>query len=64
MLGLVAAQLGVAIVPAAAQKLQIEGVCYRRFVETTPALDLLMIWRAEETLPLQENWRSCFSEIL
>lgn len=58
MLGLVAAQIGVAI--AAAQKLQIEGVCYRRFIETTPTLDLLMIWRAEETLPLQENWRSCF----
>ncbi|MGD1895877.1 MAG: LysR family transcriptional regulator [Phormidesmis sp.] len=47
ILGLVAAQLGVAILPAAAQKLQREGVCYRSFAEETPAVELLMIWRQQ-----------------
>ena len=48
LLGLVAAGLGVAIVPAATQKLQREGVCYKPFVEATPTTELRVVWRADD----------------
>ncbi len=56
VLGLVAAQLGIAILPAAAQKLRREGVCYRQFVETAPTTELVMIWREEEGSAVLENF--------
>lgn len=60
VLGLVTAQIGVAILPAAAQKLQREGVCYRRFVEPTPTVELMMIWRKEAPFAALENFFSVF----
>ncbi|EDX86184.1 hypothetical protein S7335_3887 [Synechococcus sp. PCC 7335] len=56
ILGLVAANLGIAILPTAAQKLQRAGICYRPFIETTPAVELVMIWRKDETSRLRENF--------
>lgn len=57
LLGLVAAQLGIAILPAAASKLQREGVCYRPFLAKTPGeripmTELKVIWRADGCLPV------------
>ncbi|MEL7350618.1 MAG: LysR family transcriptional regulator [Cyanobacteria bacterium P01_A01_bin.116] len=57
LLGLVAAQLGIAILPAAASKLQREGVCYRPFLakppgECIPMTELKVIWRADGCLPV------------
>ncbi len=56
VLGLVAAQMGVAILPAAAQKLRREGVCYRPFVEPAPMAELMMIWRKEEESVIFKNF--------
>lgn len=56
ILGLVAAKLGVAILPAAAQRLQRDGICYRPFVEVTPMVELLIIWRQGETSAIRENF--------
>ena len=58
VLGLVSAQIGVAILPAAAQKLQREGVCYRRFAEPAPTVELMMIWRKEAPFAALENFLS------
>jgi DNA-binding transcriptional LysR family regulator len=56
VLGLVAAQIGVAILPAAAQKLKREGVCYRPFAELTPTVELMMIWRKAENSIILKNF--------
>ncbi|MEL6815357.1 MAG: LysR substrate-binding domain-containing protein [Cyanobacteria bacterium J06598_3] len=56
VLGLVAAQIGIAILPAAAQKLQREGVCYRQFAEAAPTTEVVMIWRNHESSAILENF--------
>jgi DNA-binding transcriptional LysR family regulator len=56
VLGLVAAQIGVAILPAAAQKLRREGVCYRPFIERTPMVELRVIWRKGDVSMILQNF--------
>ncbi len=56
ILGLVAAHIGIAILPAAAQKLQREGVCYRPFYELAPAIELMMIWRQDDSSAILKNF--------
>ena len=56
ILGLVAAHIGIAILPSAAQKLQREGVCYRPFYELAPAIELMMIWRRDNSSAVLKNF--------
>ena len=44
IVGLVAAGLGVAIVPASIARLRRPGVVYRRFRERSPQLETLLVW--------------------
>ena len=47
ILGLVAAALGVSLMPAAARRLRDEGVVYRPLTDPAAALDLALAWRDE-----------------
>ncbi|HYX15094.1 MAG TPA: LysR substrate-binding domain-containing protein [Nostoc sp.] len=47
----VAAEMGVAIVPASLQNLQRIGVIYKTLEEPTPKVAIAMIWRKNETSP-------------
>ncbi|MDX2230814.1 MAG: LysR family transcriptional regulator [Leptolyngbyaceae cyanobacterium bins.349] len=45
IVSLVAAEMGVAIVPLSMQNLQRQGVIYRPLQEPTPTVEIMMIWR-------------------
>jgi DNA-binding transcriptional LysR family regulator len=47
MIALVAAGLGAAVVPRAARRLAIEGVCYRPIIDESPLADLCAVWRRD-----------------
>ncbi|MFK8186188.1 MAG: LysR family transcriptional regulator [Phormidesmis sp.] len=64
ILGLVAAQMGISILPSATQKLQREGVCYRPFMETTPTSELIMIRRNEASFAALNNFVKMCPEVL
>jgi DNA-binding transcriptional LysR family regulator len=49
IVSLVAAEMGVAIVPASLQNLQRIGVVYKTLQEYTPKVAIAMIWRKNET---------------
>lgn len=51
IVSLVAADMGVAIVPASLQNLQRIGVVYKTLEEATPKVAIAMIWRKNETSP-------------
>ncbi|MBH8576357.1 LysR family transcriptional regulator [Nostocaceae cyanobacterium CENA369] len=51
IVSLVAAEMGVAIVPASLQNLQRTGVVYKTVQESTPKVSIAMIWRKNETSP-------------
>ena len=67
IVSLVAAEMGVAIVPLSLQNLQRQGVVYRPLREATPTVDIAAIWRKETTPTAQrflEVTRSvCGSEL-
>ncbi|OKH33790.1 LysR family transcriptional regulator [Calothrix sp. HK-06] len=52
IVSLVAAELGVAIVPSSMQNLQRVGVIYKDLAEETLQVELAMIWRQNETSPI------------
>jgi DNA-binding transcriptional LysR family regulator len=49
IVSLVAADMGIAIVPASIQNLQRTGVIYKPLTETTPQSAIAVIWRRQET---------------
>ena len=51
IVSLVAADMGVAIVPASLQNLQRIGVVYKTLEEVTPKVAIAMIWRKNKTSP-------------
>lgn len=52
MIGLVSAGLGVALVPASAQKIALAGVEYRSLRESTPLAQVGVAWRRADTSPV------------
>jgi DNA-binding transcriptional LysR family regulator len=50
--GLVAAGIGVALVPRSAQEIRLRGVEYRPIVERTPAVETAIAWRRDATSPV------------
>jgi DNA-binding transcriptional LysR family regulator len=50
-LGLVAAGVGITLLPSSWQKLQIRGIEYRNLINPTPVLEMKMGYRADETSP-------------
>lgn len=50
--GLVAAGIGVALVPRSAQEIRLRGVEYRPLVERTPAVETAVAWRRDAASPV------------
>ncbi|OLP15533.1 LysR family transcriptional regulator [Leptolyngbya sp. 'hensonii'] len=64
IVSLVAAEMGVAIVPASLQNLQRQGVVYKTLQEETPTVELALIWRVHPSPTVQRfleiagsNWQ-------
>lgn len=61
---LVAAGLGVALVPASVQHLQITGVCYRPLLDSTNEVELALATRVDESSPLVAKVRACAQKLV
>jgi DNA-binding transcriptional LysR family regulator len=64
IISLVAAELGVAIVPASMQNLQRVGVVYKVLAEDTPQVELGMIWHRDEKSPVLHKFLDFIREIV
>lgn len=51
LLALVAAGLGVAVVPAGAAAMSLDGLCFRELADVTQTVDLALAWRRDEQPP-------------
>jgi DNA-binding transcriptional LysR family regulator len=56
IVSLVAAEMGVAIVPASLQNLQRTGVVYKNIEESTSKVAIAMIWRSNEASPTVQKF--------
>lgn len=56
IVSLVAAELGVAIVPASLRHLQRTGVVYKTLREPTPMAEIAMIWRCDQRSPTVQRF--------
>ncbi|HEY3411660.1 MAG TPA: LysR substrate-binding domain-containing protein [Armatimonadota bacterium] len=61
---LVAAGIGIALVPAAARNLHREGVVYRPLAPPVPTVDLSVTYRADETSPVLPRFLRIVREIV
>ncbi|MDX2231451.1 MAG: LysR family transcriptional regulator [Leptolyngbyaceae cyanobacterium bins.349] len=52
IIGLVSANMGVALVPASLQNLQRAGIVYKPLEETTPQVEVAIAWRSENISPV------------
>ncbi|MEM6753479.1 MAG: LysR family transcriptional regulator [Cyanobacteria bacterium P01_C01_bin.38] len=60
IVSLVAAEIGVAIVPESLQNLQRTGVVYKFFVEETPKVSIAMIWRKNDVSVVLDRFLEVF----
>lgn len=60
IVSLVAAEIGVAIVPESLQNLQRTGVVYKYFIEETPKVTIAMIWRKNNESVVLERFLEVF----
>jgi DNA-binding transcriptional LysR family regulator len=51
IVGLVAAGLGVSLLPASLQRIQVEGVVFRRLSDPGAVTTMWLTWRRDETSP-------------
>ena len=58
LVGLVAAGLGISLVPASVAQLHTAGVVYRPLRDAALTAELVLIWRAEDRSPLVEAFRA------
>jgi DNA-binding transcriptional LysR family regulator len=56
MVNLVAAELGVSIVPASTSQLRVRGVAYREIAGQAPTVRLAIAYRRGETSPIVRNF--------
>jgi DNA-binding transcriptional LysR family regulator len=62
MLGLVAAGLGVALVPSSARNLGRAGVVFRELRDPGPPIELAAFWRREHPSPALRNFLALLPE--
>jgi DNA-binding transcriptional LysR family regulator len=60
IVSLVAAEIGVAIVPESLQNLQRTGVVYKSFAEETPKVSIAMIWRKNDVSVVLDRFLEVF----
>lgn len=63
IVSLVAAEIGVAIVPESLKNLQRTGVVYKSFVEETPQVSIAMIWRKDDSSPILQKFLGIVQDI-
>jgi len=56
MLGLVAAGLGVSLVPSSLQNLRRPGVVYRKLATATPQIEISLAMRKGENIPVEQSF--------
>ena len=56
ILGLVAGEVGISILPSSVQNLQRQGVVYRPIQEKTPVTQLIAVWRDADTSTILEQF--------
>jgi DNA-binding transcriptional LysR family regulator len=56
ILGLVAGEMGISILPSSVQNLQRQGVVYRPIQEKTPVNQLIAVWRDTDTSKILEQF--------
>jgi DNA-binding transcriptional LysR family regulator len=54
--GLVSAGLGIALVPASVQRMQIKGAVYRPLLERSPSVELWVAWRRDDESPALQKF--------
>ncbi|MEM9925514.1 MAG: LysR family transcriptional regulator [Cyanobacteria bacterium P01_D01_bin.50] len=64
IVSLVAAGIGVAIVPESLQNLQRTGIVYKSFVEETPQVSIAMIWRKNDESPILQKFLGVAQDIV
>ncbi len=62
IVSLVAAGIGIAVIPASLQNLGRTGVHYRALRESTPKAELLMAWRSEQPSPVLQSFLRVVAE--
>src|SRR5260221_6129473 len=62
IVSLVAAGIGIAVIPASLQNLGRVGVHYRALRESTPKAELLMAWRAEQPSTVLQSFLRVVTE--
>jgi DNA-binding transcriptional LysR family regulator len=63
IVSLVAAEMGVAIVPASLQNLQRTGVVYKPVEESTSSVAIAIIWRSHETSPTVQRFLKIVKQV-
>ena len=63
IIGLVGANMGVALVPASVQNLHRAGVIYKPLQDVTTEVAMGVIWRREETLPVLQRFLQIVDEV-
>lgn len=61
IIGLVAAEIGIALVPRSLQNLQRSGVVYRPLHEPTPQVEIVLIWRQDDPSPTVQQFLAMIS---
>jgi DNA-binding transcriptional LysR family regulator len=56
LIGLVAANMGISLVPASAQSLRSHGVVYRHLEGDTTQIEMAMVWRRDDDSPAVEGF--------
>jgi len=56
LIGLVAANMGISLVPASAQFVRSQGVVYRRLEGDTTQIEMVMVWRRDDHSPVVEGF--------
>ena len=64
IVSLVAAEIGIAIVPESLQNLQRTGVIYKSFVEETPQVSIAMIWRKNDESAILQKFLGVAQDIV
>lgn len=63
IIGLVAANMGIALVPASVQNLQRTGVVYKLLQDSSIEVNMGVIWRRDEALPTVERFLQVVHEV-
>ncbi len=63
IIGLVAANMGVALVPASVQNLHRTGVVYKPLQDVAAQVEMGVVWRRDETLPALQRFLQLLDEV-